>query len=275
MSWSRLWNSVLTVLLPLVVLAVAIAAWHLSIAAFDVPGFIVPHPIDVFSALGILRHELIAATARTALAAVSGLAVSTLVGIITAFAFAQSVLIRRACYPYAILFQTVPIIAIAPLIILTFGRGFYSMTLVAAVISVFPIVTNTTTGLLQIDPQLHELFRLHRAGWWQTLWKLRLPSAMPWMISGIRIASGVAVVGAIVGEFFVGPSQPGLGALIQSKTASIDLPALYATIAASTLLGVAVFAVLTWIGDAVLRRWFGIRLDGRTLSERTERPRAV
>jgi NitT/TauT family transport system permease protein len=262
MPTSRLILSMLTAILPLVVLFAAIAVWQLAIIIFQIPKFIVPPPADVFRALGAMRTELVAATVRTAAAAFSGLAISTLIGTVTAFAFAQSVLIRRAFYPWAILCQTVPIIAIAPLVILTFGRGFHSVTLVAIVISIFPIVTNTTTGLLQIDSQLHELFRLHGAGWWQTLWKLRLPSALPWMISGIRIASGVAVVGAIVGEFFVGASQPGLGAWIQRKVASADLPALYATIVASTLLGVTVFGALTSIGDAVLRHWFGRRLDG-------------
>ncbi len=263
MIGSRLLNSMFAGLQPLLVLAVALGMWHSAISVFDIPGYIMPRPMDVFDALRLMRAELAAATARTAVAALSGLAVSTIIGTVTAFAFAQSSLSRRAFYPYAILFQTIPIIAIAPLIILTFGRGFHSVTLVAIVISIFPIVTNTTTGLLQIDNQLHELFRLHGASWWQTLWKLRLPSALPWMISGVRIASGVAVVGAIVGEFFVGSSQPGLGAWIQRKTASVDLPALYATIVASTLLGIVVFAALTWAGDAVLRRWFGTRLDGR------------
>ncbi len=178
--------------------------------------------------------------------------------------FAQSVVVRRAFYPYAILLQTVPVIAIAPLIILTFGRGFHSVTLVAVIISIFPVITSTTTGLLQIDRQLLDLFRLHRASWWQTLWKLRLPSAFPWMISGIRIASGVAVVGAIVGEFFVGTSQPGLGALIQRKTASLNLPELYATVIASVALGVVTFTFITVAGDFILRRWFGRRLDGIT-----------
>jgi NitT/TauT family transport system permease protein len=259
---SRVSRWSLNALLPLAVLVAVVGLWQLTSIAFGIRKFIVPRPMDVFEALRSMRMELAAATARTAVAAISGLAISTVLGTVTAFAFAQSSLIRRAFYPYAILFQTVPVIAIAPLIILAFGRGFHSVTLVAIVISVFPVVTNTTTGLLQIDNQLHELFRLHGASWWQTLWKLRLPSALPWMISGIRIASGVAVVGAIVGEFFVGSSQPGLGAWIQRKTASADLPALYATIIASTLLGVAVFAVLTWAGDLVLRRWFGTRLDG-------------
>ncbi len=265
MTRSRAVRWMLNILLPLLVLAAALGVWHLVITAFRIPGYLAPAPADVVSALGAMRADLLEATQRTAVAALSGLALSTLAGTLTAFAFAQSVLIRRAFYPYAILFQTVPVVAIAPLIIITFGRGFHSVALVAAVISVFPVVTSTTTGLLQIDHQLHELFRLHQATWWQTLWKLRLPSAFPWMISGVRIASGVAVVGAIVGEFFVGSSQPGLGALIQQKAVGFDLPALYATIAVSTLLGVVVFAALSLTGDVVLRRWFGRRLDAASL----------
>lgn len=265
MPGSRAAHWTAQIILPLLVLMAAVGVWQLSIAAFDIPSYIVPSPGDVLTACSDMRYDLLAATGRTATAAVCGLTLSSLLGLLTAFAFAQSSLIRRAFYPYAILFQTVPIIAIAPLLILTFGRGFHSVTLVAAVISVFPVVTNTTTGLLQTDRQLHELFQLHQATWWQTLWKLRLPAALPWMISGVRIASGVAVVGAIVGEFFVGSSQPGLGAWIQRKTASADLPALYATIAASTLLGIVVFALLSLSGDAVLRHWFGRRLDGQPL----------
>ena len=258
---SRRVHFVVSIALPLVVLVSVIALWHVAVRWFAVPAYILPAPARICDALLDTREELTQATCRTALAALGGLASSCLLGLLTAFAFAQSALIRRAFYPYAILLQTVPIIAIAPLVILSFGRGFHSVTLVAMIISVFPVITSTTTGLLQIDSQLQELFRLHQASWWQTLWKLRLPSALPWIISGVRIASGVAVVGAIVGEFFVGSSQPGLGALIQRKTASLNLPELYAAVLSSVLLGVTTFVLVTIVGDFVLRRWFGRRLD--------------
>ena len=263
MSRHQIASGILTAALPLIVLASVIGIWHTVVTVFDIPSYILPPPEDVSTALFHLRSELLSATGRTALAALTGLAVSTLLGTTVSFVFAQTLLVRQAFYPYAILLQTIPIIAIAPLVILTFGRGFHSITLVAIVISIFPIITNTTTGLLQIDAGLYELFCLHSASWWQTLWKLRLPSALPWLISGIRIASGTAIVGAIVGEFFVGSSQPGLGALIQRKTASVDLPALYATVIASTALGVCAFVLVTCAGDFILRRWFGRRLDGR------------
>ena len=262
----RVFGLLLATTLPLIVLGAAVGLWHVFVTAFEIRTFILPPPADVGAALAALRQELVLASARTATAAFTALAVSTLFGTVVSFVFAQTSLVRLAFYPYAILLQTVPIIAIAPLVILTFGRGFHSVTLVAIVISVFPIITNTTTGLLQIDAGLHELFRLHDATWWQMLRKLRLPSAFPWLISGIRIASGTAIVGAIVGEFFVGSSQPGLGALIQRKHASLDLPALYATVIASTTLGITTFVMVTVAGDFVLQRWFGRHLDGRTVA---------
>jgi len=262
MGSSRILYWVMSIALPILVMAAVIGLWHTTVQVFSIPKYVVPLPLDIWNALVEMRTELMHSTGRTAAAAIGGLAVSSVLGTIIAFLFAQSAMVRRAFYPYAILLQTVPVIAIAPLIILTFGRGFHSVTLVAVVISIFPVITSTTTGLLQIDRQLMDLFRLHRGSWWQTLWKLRLPSALPWMISGIRIASGVAVVGAIVGEFFVGASQPGLGALIQRKTASLNLPELYATVIASVALGVATFVLITIVGDRILRHWFGRRLDG-------------
>jgi NitT/TauT family transport system permease protein len=176
--------------------------------------------------------------------------------------FSQSALFRRALYPYAVLLQTVPIIAVAPIVIVSLGRGFLSISLIACIISMFPVITNTTTGLLQVDRNLLDLFSLNQATRMQVLFRLRLPSAMPYLISGIRIASGSAVVGAIVGEFFVGSGQPGLGALIQRKTASLALPELYATVASSTLLGTIVFGSITLAGDTLLRRRFGMSLSG-------------
>ncbi len=246
---------------PLLVCFGLVSLWKLVLVGWSIPNWLVPPPEDVARALTEQRGPLLQASARTALAAAGGLGGSLLLGILTAFAFAHSSFVRRAFYPYAVLLQTVPVIAIAPLIILTFGRGFHSVTLVAGVISLFPIITSTTTGLLQIDPSLNDLFRLHRASWWQILWKLRLPCAIPWMISGTRIASGAAVVGAVVGEFFVGSGPPGLGTLIQRKTASLNLPELYAAVLASVVLGVSTFVVVTAAGDAVLQHWFGRRLN--------------
>ena len=179
-------------LAPLLVLMLVVAVWQAAVSFGRIHPILLPSPIAVAQAAWKIRSDLFNAAGRTALAATAGLALSVLAGTLTAFVFSQSGLIRRALYPYAVLLQTIPIIAIAPIVIVTFGRGFFSITLVAGVISLFPIITSTTTGLLQIDPNLLDLFRLNRATRLQTLIKLRVPSSLPYLLSGIRIASGAA-----------------------------------------------------------------------------------
>ncbi|MFN9717750.1 MAG: ABC transporter permease [Planctomycetota bacterium] len=274
-------------LLPVLVFVAVIIIWQTVVVVWKIHPILLPSPIlcrldagrwspqlaeitrdlplnSVLSAGWKIRSDLMLGCGRTAAAAGAGLAMSTLAGILLAFLFSQSAIIRRALYPYAVLLQTIPIIAIAPIVIVAFGRGFFSVSLVAAVISLFPIVTSTTTGLLQIDPNLLDLFRLSGATRLQTLFKLRVPSSLPYLISGIRIASGSAIVGAIVGEFFVGSSQPGLGAMIQMKANSaLDMSELYATVLTSTMLGTVSFGAVTLTGENVLRRWFGMSLSGQ------------
>lgn len=249
---------------PLLVLMFVVAVWQSVVSIGKIHPILLPGPSAVAKSAWKLKADLVSATGRTAVAAATGLGLSILAGTLIAFAFSQSGLIRRALYPYAVLLQTVPIIAIAPIVIVSFGRGFLSIALVASVISLFPIITSTTTGLLQIDPNLLDFFRLNRATRWQTLIKLRVPSSLPYLLSGIRIASGAAIVGAIVGEFFVGSGQPGLGALIQGKSASMNLSELYATVLTSTALGTIAFGTITVLGESVLRRWFGMSLGSRS-----------
>jgi len=250
------------VLAPVAVAVAMVALWQLFVWATDVSPLVLPSPLQVCRAVAREGSDLVEATWCTTCAALTGLTASTLIGVLTAFAFSQSRTVRRTFYPYAILLQTVPIIAIAPIIVISFGRGFHSVALVSLVISLFPIITNTTTGLLQIDAGHLDLFELNSATWWQTLWKLRLPSSLPYLISGVRIAGGAAIVGAIVGEFFVGSSQPGLGSMIQKKAAGIAMDELFATVFVSTLLGVTIFGAITTAGEWILRRFFGMSLDG-------------
>lgn len=247
---------------PLVVLLLFVLVWHLFVVMTGIPPVNLPGPLAVADAAVRLRQELLLAVFRTAVAALTGLLISTLAGVITACLFSASGLVRRALYPYAVLLQTIPVIAVAPIIIVTTGRGFWSICLVSAIISLFPIITNTTTGLLQIDEDLLDLFRLHRATWLQTLLRLRLPSAMPYVIAGLRIASGSAIVGAIVGEFFVGTGAPGLGTLIQRKAAALNLSELFAVVIASSTLGTVAFAAISIAGEIFLSRRFGTSLSG-------------
>jgi len=252
----------LSLLAPLVVLAVIVVVWELFVRISGVRPIILPSPLAVVSAGWDMRQELLTASLRTLLASATGLTISTIAGVVIAFVFSFSPVVRRAFYPYAVLLQTIPVIALAPIIIVTTGRSFLSICLVSAIISVFPVITNTATGLLQTDNDLLDLFRLHRATWLQTLLRLRLPTATPYLISGIRIAGGAAIVGAIVGEFFVGSGTPGLGTLIQRKAAALNLSELFAVVFVSALLGTAVFGTVSLLGDSLLRRRFGSSLSG-------------
>jgi NitT/TauT family transport system permease protein len=248
-------RSVLTTAAPLVVFAVVVVLWHL-VSLRNSP-LILPGPEAVWGAARKTAGPLAAGTWITATAALSGLALSVLIGTLVAFAFSQSRFVRAGFYPYAIFLQTVPIVAVAPLVIIWFGRGFQSVVVVAFLISLFPIITNTTTGLLSVNCDLHDLFRLHNASWWQSLLKLQFPISIPYLLAGIKIAAGGAVIGAIVGEFFVGSTSHGLGYLIRNKSEQLRTDELFAAVIASTFLGVVVFGTITTFGDWVLKRWYG------------------
>lgn len=250
-------------LAPIVFFAVFLLIWEALIRVLEIPKVVLPAPLAIAKALISMRSELISGLARTLSASLSGLAASTIIGLTIAGLFSQSRLIRLTLYPYAILLQTIPIVAIAPIVLVSLGRGFFSISLIACLISLFPIITNTTTGLMQVDRELLDLFKLNRATRWQVFSRLQVPTSMPYLISGIRIASGASIVGAIVGEFFVGSSQPGLGAIIQQKD-SFTLPDLYAAVFVSALLGSSMFGIVSLSGEFILRRWFGMSLTQQT-----------
>ena len=245
------------VLPPVILLALVIVAWHFAVVGLGIKAYLVPKPASVLKAAVDGRSELLQAVGLTAAAALTGFIGSLLIGTCIACVFSQSSVIRRSCYPYAIFLQTVPIIAIAPLIVVWFGAGFGSVVLVSFIISLFPIITNGTTGLLAIDPDLLDLFRLYRASRWQVLWKLRLPHSVPYLVTGARTSSGLAVVGAIVGEFFAGyqAEEHGLGYVIMQAAGFSQTDRLFAAVLASTFLGIAIFGLSTFVGTTVLRRW--------------------
>jgi NitT/TauT family transport system permease protein len=252
-------RSVLSAVVPPIVLfLVMLAAWQGIVRLWKIPPFLLPSPTDVGHAALENFGKLASATGITAAGAVAGFGVSLGVGLIVAIVFSQSAIIRRSFFPYAIFFQTVPIVAIAPLIVLWSGTGFRSVVLVAFIVSVFPIITNATAGLTSIDPDLLDLFRLHGASRWQTLFKLRLPGAVPSTVTGAKTSSGLAVIGTIVGEFFVGydPSEHfGLGYLIQESTTQLKVDLVLCAVVLATLLGLIVFGAVNLIGALVLKRY--------------------
>jgi NitT/TauT family transport system permease protein len=200
---------------------------------------------------------LLGSLAVTLQIALTALAVATLLGVVTALVFVQSRWIEMSFFPYAILLQVTPIVAIAPLLIIWVHDTRIALILCAVVVAIFPVISNTTLGLRSVDRGLLDLFRLSRATRWQTLWRLRVPSALPYFFGGLRIASGLALIGAVVAEFVAGTGGQGAGLAYQILLAGIQLniPRMFAALALIALAGVAMFAATVFASRLALARW--------------------
>ena len=242
---------------PIGLFVVVAILWHLMVDWFKIPAVLLPKPLKVLEAIWEQRTQLLSGAWVTFQAAALGLAVSTLIGSFVAILFSQSSWIRTALYPYVIFLQTVPIVAIAPLLIVWSGAQFRTVVLVSCIISIFPIISNVTSGLLSIDQNHLDLFRMQGASRWQTLVKLRIPSAVRSLVQGLRISCGLSVIGAIVGELFVGNSgtSDGLGAMMNAMQANLKTAQLIGAIMACTLLGIVLFLAIEALNRWALRRW--------------------
>ncbi len=248
-----------TLLPPLATLAFVLAAWEALVSLLAVPAWLVPPPSAVARAAAGDLPLLAGALATTARAALAGFALSAVLGVAAGVVLGASRIVERSLYPYALFLQTVPIVAVAPLLVLWFGAGFRAVAVSAFIVSVFPVVANTLAGLKSTDPALLDLFRLHRAGPVATLLKLRLPWALPSIVTGLRVASGLAVIGAIVGEFVAGFSEghAGLGILVLSAYRQLRTDLLFAAVGGASLLGLALFGAVGLSGVVLLRHHGG------------------
>jgi NitT/TauT family transport system permease protein len=237
---------------PLIPFVLAMAVVEAAVRGGSIPAFLVPPPSAVFATLAADRRELFGALLTTAAGALAGFALSTVAGVAFAVILSSSRAVQRAFYPYAVFFQTVPIIAIAPLLVIWFGYGMQTVIASAFVVSIFPVIANTLTGILSTDPALRDLFRLYGASPRVTLFKLRFPAALPQILTGLRVASGLAVIGAIVGEFIGGS---GLGSVVDVARTQQRVDKVFAAVLLASLLGLALFGVLNLISALTLRRW--------------------
>jgi NitT/TauT family transport system permease protein len=196
--------------------------------------------------------ELWRATLETALASIMGFLASAIVGMVIAIVLSSAGWVQRAFYPYAVFFQTVPIIAIAPLLVIWIGFGMPTVITSAFIVSVFPVIANTLSGLLSTDPALRDLFRLYGASTIASLLKLRLPYALPNILTGLRVAAGLAVIGAIVGEFITGG---GIGGVIDISRTQQRVDKIFAGLLLASLLGITLFGLINAISYFTLRHW--------------------
>ncbi|MDR3722835.1 MAG: ABC transporter permease [Candidatus Acidoferrales bacterium] len=240
------------------VFAALVVLWQLILWIFKVPPYMLPSPWAVAKAVVARFPSLLASLAITAEESLGGLIASIVVGVLVALIFAQSRWVRRMLYPYTILLQTVPIIAIAPLILMWIGAGAPAVTFIAFVISLAPVIANTTQGLISVDENLVNLFLMHNASPAQLLFKLRLPHAVPALFVGIRIASGIALIGAITGELYAGSSRVGEGGLgysILYASTQLQTDYLFALVFAATVLGFSFIFAVMFLEWYFLHRW--------------------
>lgn len=242
----------------LLVFAGLLTLWQLAVSLFHVPAYMLPGPLVVGAAVGNRFPALVQSLLLTASAAALGLAGSIVVGVAIALLFAQWPWLRRLLFPYTILLQTVPIVAIAPLILMWAGSGVLSVALVAFIICLPPIIANTTQGLISVEENLVHLFLMHHATAAQVLFKLRLPHALPNLFVGIRISAGISVIGAITGELFAGSSRVGEGGLgysILYASGQLETDYLFALVFAATVLGFVFFFSGMFLEWYFLHNW--------------------
>ena len=250
-------DGLLSVLLVGAVAIGGLAVWEFIVWQFELPKALLPTPRQCLAAAIGERDTLWRGAVSTGAAAIAGLLSAVAIGSVLAMVFSQSRKIRLAFFPYVILLQTVPIVAIAPLLIIWSGYTFRSVVIVTVIVCLFPIVNGVTTGLLAIDRDTADLFRLYGAGRLKTLKSLQIPSAVGHLVLGAKTSAALAVIGAIVAEFFVGngTEYDGLGTLMIGWQRFMRTDALIAALFASALLGLGLFGLVQFLAATFLRRW--------------------
>jgi len=241
---------------PILVLILFLSVWTIGAKLYDM-AFLLPGPMLVAQAFVTDIDMVIEGATITFREALIGYLLAITLGVIVATTMSLSKILERSLYPYAILLQTVPVVAVAPLIVLWFGFEEKSVIIVSLIISLFPIINNTLLGLKSTSINLVELFNMHDASKFESFFKLRFPAAIPNIIAGMRISAGLSVIGAIVGEFIIGSGSEGggLGVQIIYAQAELETPLVMALILSATTLGFLFFMTVSTIGHLLMRKW--------------------
>ncbi len=246
------------VIAPLVVGILAILAWDIFVRVTKMPPYLLPGPFLVLKTLISDWNTLFPSLIITLQITIAAFVSAVISGLLIAILFTQSKWIERSFFPYAVILQTTPIVAIAPLIIIWLRNNTFAALVVCAwIVALFPIISNTTLGLNSVDHNLSNVFQLYKASRWQTLLYLRLPAAMPYFLGGLRISGGLALIGAVVAEFVAGTGGTSSGLAYQILMASYNLqiPKMFAALFLTTALGVIIFVALTVLSDFLLKNW--------------------
>jgi NitT/TauT family transport system permease protein len=246
----------LRVLLPIVVLALGVVLWELVVRLSQIPPYVLPSPWLVFSTLVADWAMLSAALLVTLTTTVEGFLLAAVGGVALAVLFNQSRLIEYSLYPYAVILQVTPIVAIAPLLLVYLPQP-AAVLVCAWIVAFFPVLANTTLGLNSVDHNLADLFRLYGATRRQVLWELKLPAALPHILGGLRIAGGLALIGAVVAEIAAGSAGAGSGLAYRIVEAGyrLNIPRTFAALLLLSLAGIVIFFALSLLSHLLLRRW--------------------
>jgi NitT/TauT family transport system permease protein len=252
------------ILAPVLVGLLALVVWEVGVRLTNTPPYILPGPILVLQTLFRDWNVLFPALLVTLKITIVAFIAAIVSGLFIAVLFTQSKWVEKSFFPYAVILQTTPIVAIAPLIILWVRQvvpgessTFVSLVICAWIVAFFPILSNTTLGLNSADHTLVNLFQLYRASRWQTLLYLQVPSALPYFLGGLRISGGLALIGAVVAEFVAGTggTRSGIAYQILMSSFNLQIPRMFAALLLTSVLGVAIFAALTVFSDFLLRNW--------------------
>jgi NitT/TauT family transport system permease protein len=244
-------------LAPIIVGILILAVWEGACRFWSVPEYLFPKPSSIAIALVTNWSVLLRALGTTLLITLEAFVVAVVLGTLIAFVFVQNKLIEASLFPYAVLLQVTPVVAVAPLIIILVKNTSLSLMICAAVVAIFPVISNTTIGLHSVDPGLLSYFKMNKATRLETLLRLRIPSALPFFLAGLRIASGLALIGAVVAEFVAGTGGRSAGLAYQILQAGfqLDIPLMFAALLLIALSGVVLYLLMVGLNNVLLGGW--------------------
>jgi NitT/TauT family transport system permease protein len=257
LSRAQRFERIVRIAAPLAIGCIALVLWEAIVAIYAIPHYILPGPSLVLNSLisdwGTLFPSLLVTLQITFMA----LGVATIGGVALAILFTTSKWLELSLFPFAVILQVTPIISIAPLILIYVDNVYLALLICAWIVAFFPILSNTTLGLSSADHNLVDLFQLYGANRWQMLWHLRLPSAMPYFLGGLKIAGGLSLIGAIVAEFAAGTAGAGSGLAYRILEAGyrLNIPRMFAAVILISVTGVIIFMAFSLLSHLLLRRW--------------------
>jgi NitT/TauT family transport system permease protein len=246
----------LRVVMPIVVLALGVAAWQAVVQYENIPPYVLPAPDLIAQTFATDWELLLRSLLVTVITTLEGFLLAAFGGVFLAILFNQSRFLEYSLYPYAVVLQVTPIVAVAPLLLIYLPQ--HAAVLVCAwIVAFFPVLANTTLGLRSVDRNLADLFALYGASRWQILRRLKLPSALPYILGGLRIAGGLSLIGAVVAEIAAGSAGAGSGLAyrIAESGYRLNIPRMFAALLLLSLTGIAIFYLLSLINYLALRRW--------------------